>query len=589
MSGPAEKLEQALKLHQAGDPESAIRIYKEHLSCQPEDAQAVYLLGTALLQTGEAEASLSWLNQAEGKFPHIPDIPNNIGIACQALGNWEEAEKAFCRSIQINPDYGQAYFNYGSLLYEKGQLEEAEKNLKQAARLSPIDCEVKNKYADVLKDQKKWKEAATVYQSISQLPQAPLSSMVNYAFVLVQQNRINEAIEVYAGILQKKPDYYQIYNNLGYLLERQGQFQEAMQLVNRSLEYQPDYAEGWNNLGVIYKSLYQFEEAINSFTKAIRIQPEFSLAHYNLGTTYLIQEKYPEGWEGYSHHHSLNEADQHRDQFPAWSGESIPQKKLLVYSDQGLGDAIMLIRFLEKIREQSQAELTVEVPETLISLFRNSFPEFNFIPEGDLKDSIDYCLPLSQAPVITELQITDLPLKSSYLKPAERSGSELEEVLNKKERKPRIGLCWQGNPNQSRDYVRSCPLLLLETLLDTDQFDWFSFQVDEASRQQLKDSGLDQKITDLGSQLNDFNQTASAVDQMDLVISVDTSIAHLAGAMGKKTWVMLCHLPDWRWHLERPDSPWYPGMQLFRQPAWGDWNSLIQNVRNQLLNWKDTQ
>ncbi len=583
MNEPSEKLTEAIALHQEGKPEAAIVIYQEHLACQPDDAQAIYLLGTALLQLGKGEESIEYLKRAEDKFPHIPDVPNNAGIAYQSIGDWEQAEKAFQRSIQINPDYGQAYFNYGSLLHQNGRLQEAEQNLKQAVRLSPGDCEVMGKYADVLKDQQKWKEASESYQSMINLPQVSLDSMVNFAFVLIQQNRLDEAIEVYAQIINKKPDYYQVYNSLGYLLEKQGKLKEALSLIDRALEFNPEFAEGWNNKGVVLKSLYQFEEAKDCFEKALSIAPDFSLSKFNLGTTLLIQEQYQAGWEGFSHHTLLNNEDYDHDEIPVWNGEAIPEKKLLVYMDQGSGDAIMFIRFLDELKKQSQAKLIIESPKPLIQLFQSSFSDYDFIVEGEGIHDFDFRFPISQSPVVLNLAIEELPLKTKYILASESVSDDLKEILNKpSEKKRKIGICWQGNSEQARDHVRSCPLLLLEILFDEPDIEWHSFQVDDISRKQLHDSDLTEKVIDLGEKLESFSETSYALSKMDLMISVDTSMAHLAGAMGIPTWVMLCHLPDWRWHLQRADSPWYPGMKLFRQPGWGDWSSLITDLKIQL-------
>ncbi len=585
MNESSEKLTKAINLHQEGSPELAIPVYREHLACQPEDGQVVYLLGTALLQLGNGSEAIDYLEQAEKKFPHIPDISNNTEIAYQSIGDWEKAEASFKRSIKINPDYGQAYFNYGSLLYDRNRFEEAESHLIQAVRLSPGDCEVMGKYADILKAQKKWIEASKSYHSMIQLPQVSLDSLVNYAFVLVQLNRLDEAIEVYAQVLNRKPDYYQVFNSLGYLLERQGKLYDALSLVERSLLINSEYAEAWNNKGVIQKSLYQFDDAKKSFEKALEIQPEFSLAHYNLGTNYLIQEQYQEGWNGFSHHSKLNQAEDPHNNIPEWNGESIPQKKLLVYVDQGLGDALMMIRFLDLLKEKSEANLTIECPKPLLKLFRNSFPDYEFNEEGDGNSKFDFRIALSQSPVVLDLRIEDLSLKKPYISVSKSDNIPLLKLLDKQENtKKKIGLCWQGNQDQSRDHVRSCPLLLLETLLDQPTVQWYSFQVDEVSRRLLDEAGLSEKILDLGGSFGSFCDTAFAMSKMDLIITVDTSIAHLAGAIQVPVWTMLCHLPDWRWHLHRADSPWYPGMKLFRQPQWGDWNNLIIDLKESLQN-----
>ena len=584
MEHVAAQLQDAIERHHAGELNEAEKAYRSIIEQAPDRWEARYLLGTVLLQQNRFSESIPFLARAASEQPSVPDIPNNLGVAYKALGRWKEATQAFQCAIQANADYVPAWHNLGTLMADRGIPVDAEKCFRRAIDITPQNPELRRRLADSLNTQQKWPEAEAEYQQILSQEPDNLTVLVNCGFVLVRQEKLDEAAAIYRRILAMRPDYCEIHNNLSYVAERLGKFDEAIAHGRDALAIRPGFADAHNNLGVARRSMHRLEEARDEFQKALELRSDFALAEFNLATTRLLAGEYAEGWTGYERRlEAIGLAPREFSQ-PRWNGAAIPGKKLLVHADQGFGDTIQFARLLVDVQKRSGARITLECQSELVRLFDGLAGTDQVIAAGEALPPCDVHIPLASLPGVLGITLDNLPANVPYLQAPDKPRPELQTLIDGAASDSlKVGIAWQGNPAQAHDALRSCPLSHWLPLKDVANVVFFSLQTDEAPLSQLTELSGDWEIIDVGTHLKDFADTSAVLAQMDLIVTVDTALAHLSAAMAHPTWTMLCHTPDWRWHLDRTDSPWYPTIRLFRQPAWGDWASVITDVRSELI------
>jgi tetratricopeptide (TPR) repeat protein len=564
------------------DLNAAAAHYETVLAANPEQWDVLYLYGTALLQLGRLREAIDIFSRAAQLHPEIPDVYNNLAVAYQGIGNFDAAVRAYQTAIELNPDFDLVHSNLARLLESARRFAEAEVSLQRAIQLKPTEPAYWLQLAGVLSRQGKQPEAErALREAIGYQPQN-LELKIHLAAALVEQERLDEAADVYRAVIGLQPEFAQAHCSLAFVLERQGRLREGLAAAERAVELRLDYAEGFNNLGIVLRALHRLNEACDAFRRAIELKPEFALAEFNLGTTLLLAGRYPEGWPGYCQHARVAGTAAVGLPSTEWDGRPIADQRLLVYADQGLGDTIQFARFLPLCKQTSEARLTFRCQPSLRRLFADcSAADAICTTEEDLP-AFDQHVPLASLPGLFGMTIEQVGLSVPYLKTSATLPPRIGDLLGEKTRDRQIGLVWQGNPRQTRDVVRSCPLAKLLPLLELPGMRFFSLQCDSTGRSQLADSSAAGSIVDVGELLEDFADTAAVLQRLDLLITVDTAIAHLAGALRRPVWTMLCHTPDWRWHLDRSDSPWYPTMRLFRQRAWGDWDSVVDRVRAEL-------
>jgi hypothetical protein len=382
----------------------------------------------------------------------------------------------------------------------------------------------------------------------------------------------------------------EIFSNLAYVYERQGRLEEALAAGRRAVALTPAYADGHNNLGVAHRALHQLDEARRCFEHAAALRPDFALAKFNLGTLDLMQGNYAAGWRGYEWRNLTLAEPPRKFGVPRWDGRPIPGRVLLVHTEQGYGDTIQFARFLKLVRERSEARLVVEGPAALLSLLQNIAGTDQVLQAGTALPPVDAEIPFPSLPGALGIELAGLPGEVPYLRVAESSRSAWRErlrtlagnMLARASSGLKVGFVWTGNPAQQQNVVRSCPLAKFATLAAVPRVAWYSLQKEADERALGSEWPAKCPVVALGPGLNDFADTAAALCELDLVITVDTSVAHLAGALGRPTWTLLSHTPDWRWQLGRVDSAWYPTMRLFRQPRWGDWEAVFEEVAAEL-------
>jgi tetratricopeptide (TPR) repeat protein len=564
------------------DLSAAVARYQQVLAADPDQWDALYLYGTALLQLGRLPEAIDVFTRAARLRPDIPDVQNNLAVAYQGVGEVDAAVRAYRSAVDLNPDFDLAHANLARLLESASRFAEAEISLQRALRIKPAESAYRLQLARVLQRQEKDAEAIVVLQDLLRQQPACLDAMMALSAALVRQERLDEAADVYRAALSERPDFAEAASSLAFVLERQGRLDEALTEAERAVALKPDYAEGSNNLGVVLRSLHRLDDACTAFRRALELDPKFALAEFNLGTTLLLAGRYAEGWPGYRQHARIAGTSAPGPATTEWDGRPIPGQRLLVYADQGLGDTIQFVRFLSHCRESSQARVIVRCQPALRRLLEESArmdrlrADVICTNEDDLPP-FDWHVSLASLPGLLGATTADVGQSGPYLHPPALSPS-LARLIGERDAAPRVGLVWQGNPRQTRDVVRSCPLAKLRPLIGLPGIRFVSLQYGAAAAL-LTAAFSAGCVVDVGGRLADFANTAAVLGQLDLLITVDTAIAHLAGALGRPVWTMLCHTPDWRWHLNRSDCPWYPTMRLFRQPVWGDWDTVVDQIR----------
>lgn len=403
----------------------------------------------------------------------------------------------------------------------------------------------------------------------------------NRGLILQALKRFEEAMASYNRALALDAGFAKAYNNRGNVLNELGRLEAALQNYDRAIAVKPDYAVAYNNRGNVLKEQGQWEAALQSYDHAIALQPDYAGACYNKGFLKLLLGDFEAGWPLYEWRWKIDQKDIVRNfKQPLWLGdESVADKSILLYPEQGLGDVIQFVRYVPMV-EALGAKVILEVPGPLVSLIKTLKGTFRVVEKGESLPAFDLHCPIMSLPLAFRTTIETIPAEVPYLGVSPQKRVELQTQLGPKIRR-RIGLAWSGFAGHTNDRNRSIALRMLEPLLSLD-VEYHSLQKeirpdDEATLREYT------QIQSHKDHISDFADTAALISEMDLVISVDTSVAHLAGALGKPVWILLPYSPDWRWLTERADSPWYPTARLFRQQQPIDWANVVARIYQELI------
>jgi hypothetical protein len=358
-------------------------------------------------------------------------------------------------------------------------------------------------------------------------------------------------------------------------LKEQNCIEEAITSYRRAISINPDFAEAHCNLGVLFKELGKLDEAMTCFSKALEMRPDYSEANYNLGLAFLLKGDFKKGWENYASRWKCDPLKKTRRSYevPLWEGQSIKDKTLYLYPEQGLGDFIQFVRYLPVIQGYGGRIIT-ETPEALYELISSSFEKFQITKSGKTSGHFDFHAPMLDLPIMLGTTENSIPAHEAYLIAPEKLVQKWCERLDAYDGL-RVGLIWAGDPKHKNDKNRSIDPSHLAPLLRLDGVNIFSLQVGHDGE---ANKVLGKAIVDLAPELTSFHETAAAMKNLDVVISVDSAPAHLAGSLGCRIWTLLPFMPCWRWMLDGDSTPWYPSMQLFRQATIGDWSCVIKEV-----------
>jgi len=534
-----------------GFNDEAIQAYERVVTLNSTNIQARNNLGIALRQADKLEAAVAMFREVLDIDPTDAAAYNNLGIALQALGRLDEAVLAFTGALSMAPDYMEAICNLGKL-YE--ELE-------------------------------KFDQALICYQSALAVDALHLDSLIGFTHCRQRQGQYEEVLAKLDQWEESDPNNLRVTLARANVLRDQGKYDLALAEFDRILNVVPDHPAALTNKALTLQHQGECEQAIEVYRRALTYDPENELIHSNLAQAFLLSGHDDEGRIEFEWRLRTNEVVTKRKELPGvpWVGEDISGKQLLVWCEQGLGDIIQFIRFLPKLCELG-AIVTLQCPQPMVRLLKSMEYSIDIIPDDGEIPKVDHNVPLMSLPLFLGNQT--IPISASYLNP------EIKLVEYWRQRiagsKLKIGIAWQGNPNYQADRSRSIPLAELQPLLTFRNADFYGLQ---------KGQGVDQiKLLRDGSRLIDlsddldkeaaFVDTAAAMTVLDLIITSDTAIPHLAGALGRPVWLLTSYAPDWRWGLGSSKCPWYPTMRLFRQLAPGDWKVVVRDVAKALKTFK---
>ena len=540
-------LQAAFARHQQGQLAEAEAGYREVLQHDPNNFDALHLWGVLEHQRGRIEVARPLIERAikvdrRNPSPHIV-----LGLILKQSGQVAEALASYDRALSLKPDLAEVHYFQGNALRELKRPAEALTSYDRALALRPNYPEALNNRGNALGDLK----------------------------------RHDEALDCYDRTLALRPDYFEALNNRGTTLRDLKRPTEALHSFDQALALQPNTPATLTNRGAALQDLRRHAEALDCFARAIAIQPALAMAHTNESVCRLQTGDFAEGWEKFEWRWETEAFQPVRRQFaqPLWRGrESLRGSTILLHAEQGLGDTIQFCRYASLVSALG-ARVVLEVQPSLKRLLAGLPGIDHLLSRGESLPTFDYHCPLLTLPLAFQARLDSIPQSQAYVRGDPALTSKWENRIGTKERR-RIGLVWSGS--MTPDPGRSIPLADFAPLLSA-PFHFIGLQQEVRTTDQIF---LEQRqdLVNLGAELGDFADTAALIEALDLVITVDTSVAHLAGAMGKPVWILLLYNSDWRWLLDRDDSPWYPSARLFRQTENGSWRSVIARVAAELKN-----
>ena len=555
----------AIVLNELGRSEAALESYDAAVALRPAYAEGWNNRGALLNDLDRPEAALASLDRALALKPDFAEAHYNRAMALDRLKRPEAALASYDRAIALKPDYAEALANRGLVLADLQRPAEALASFNAVAALRPADAEAWNRRAIVLGDLGRHEEALESIDRALALQPDLADAHYDRSVALVRLNRPDEALESLDAAIALAPDHACAHHNRGSTLGALGRPKEALASFDRAIALKPDYAEAFANRGLMLRTLQRLDEALESYHRALALDPANVDAHVGKSFVFLLNGQFEIGWREHEWRKAGWDAARRLAPERAWSGEGeLAGKRLFLEGEQGLGDVLQFVRYVDLLAG-SGADITLAVQAPLRGLIAAALPGVAVLGQGEAPPDFDYHCALMSLPLAfgTTLATIPPPLR---LRSGERR-AEFAALLGPKTR-PRVGLAWSGNPAYANDRSRSMAFETLTPLLG-DDIEWIAVQ-NEIRPSDAAAFAASGRVAFFGDVLDDFTATAALVELMDLVIRVDTSLAHLAGSLGKPVWILLPFAPDWRWLLGRPHSPGYPTARLFRQPVIGD-------------------
>lgn len=553
-------------------------------SIKPDSARVYIDMAIELQRAGRHEEALAKCVFAASIKPDSAQVHHVMGFILQTQGKTTEAIESYRRAIRLKPDFAQAYDHLGVALSEQGRCDEAIASHRRAIELDPSCAGAYNNLAIALGVTGRFDEAIVNYRVAVRLEPGLVDAYYNMANMLREQGRHDEAIAAYKRAIELRADYAEAYNNLGRALKECGRLDEAAENCEKAIALNPDLAEAYNNLGLLRKAQGRHAQAIEHYEKAIQLKPDYANAHWNRALTLLSCGRFSEGWGEYQWRRQAKLGailDTQRENPSSWDGSPFAGKRLLIRYEQGMGDCIQFVRYAPMVKARG-GTVIFEAVGPLLSLLEGFDGIDELVeasPDGRPTAEFDLDAFLLDLPRVFGTTADTIPADVPYLYADRAKVEQWADRLGGGDFK--VGIVWAGSPRHTNDANRSCTFEHFETLGQVEGVRLFGLQKGPAAVQADRATGR-MPFMNLGGQIESFADTAAIIENLDLVISVDTAVLHLAGAMGKDVWGLLPFDADWRWLLDRSDSPWYPTMRLFRRSRMGDWDGLFDLVATEL-------
>lgn len=537
----------AMNAFNAGDMDRAERNFRKALKAAPSHVGALNLLTAILVQRQR----------------------------------YAEAEDYIARAVKLDQSSDASLYNYGTVLKQLGKPAQALEQFERALRLNAKSIDAWNNHGTSLNDLGRHDQAISSFDHALTLNPKHTPALANKAKTLTELRQFDEALAVFDKTLAIDPQMLFALLGRGYVLAQLGRFTEAAATFDRAEALAPDIPEVWLERGKYLVDAGRDAEALAALDKAAALRKDYADAQWNLAFVKLLTGDYAQGWPLYEWRWKTSWSGPARRSFkaPLWLGDrDIAGRTLLVHAEQGLGDTIQFARYVPLLKDKG-CKLVFEVQPALLSLFRAQGFDAEIVARGEPLPPFDLHCPLLSLPFAFRTTLDTVPAEAPYLKADPERVTAWRARLGEKQ-KPRVGLVWSGNAAFLKDHQRRIPFAQLSPLLD-DAHDWFAVQKDirDDDRASL---AAHPEVKDMSGALSDFSDTAALVSELDLVISIDTGVAHLAGALGKAVDVLLGFNADFRWLRARNDSPWYPTATLFRQPEPGGWQHVVEDVKRTL-------
>ena len=574
-----ELFDGAVAHHLAGRSDAAIAGYRAALTADPTLAPAMNNLGALLASGGAEDDAVALFERAVHVDPTYAEAQNNLGIALTKRGRSENAIPHFEAALAQEPARAPWWNNLGNACVECFRFARALEAYDRANRIAPASADVWSNRGLALRGLRRPDDAIESFQRAVGVDARFANALVNLGIVLKEQRRTDEAIVAFERARSLRPNDPQLLCNYASVYEARGEYERMRELADLAATIDPAFPEAHVLRGNYHMERGELGKAESAYAHARSLDAENRNANWNLALIWLLQGDYRRGWSQFEWRRRLQSVLLEHNEYPgaAWSGDALDGRTILLYSEQGLGDAIQFVRYAEELTRRGAKRVIVEVPAAVVSLLASARGVDDVIARGSTLPPFDVHASLMDLPRLCGTTLDTIPAAVPYLDAPARPVSS---VVDAPDDMLKIGIVWAGNPMHQRDHLRSVPLAQLAALFEHPGARFFSLQKGgpEGELARLASS----RVVDLSPHLSDFRDTAAAIAKLDLVITVDTSVAHLAAALGRETWIMITHVPDFRWMLDRDDSPWYPTARLFRQPVPRDWTSVIANVRRSL-------
>ncbi|HLY78124.1 MAG TPA: tetratricopeptide repeat protein [Caulobacteraceae bacterium] len=591
MSAPSAQalFEEALAQHQAGRTETARALYEQALQADPEHFDALHLLGVITVQAGKAPAGVALIERAVRLNPTMAAAWSNLGWALAEARRPDDAVAAYDRALALDPAYAAGHFNRANTLRDRGDLAGALAGYDRALGLQPGFAQAWVNRGAVLDRLRRADEAAASFTKAVALQPEMAEAHANLAKALNDLKRSDEALASAERAIALTPASAAAHNHRALALYDLRRLEEALAVADQAIALDPDYPEAHNSRAITLFDLRRLDEAIASCERALAIRPDFAPAHLNRATSLLSLGDLARGFDEYRWRWRVNGFQPAIARLrPAWEGQDLTGKSILVWGEQGFGDHLQFCRYVPLVATMAQRTAFATEP-ALLTLFQRSFPGVDVTTGVPDEAAFDLQVALMDLPHAFETTLETIPASIPYLA-ADPADVARWAARLAGERGRKVGLVWAGDTHAGRaagaavDRRRSLRLAQFAPLARVEGVIFVSLQKGEPAAQAAEPpQGL--ALIDQTGDLRDFSDTAALIETLDLVIAVDTAVAHLAGALGKPVWILSRYEGDWRWLNGREDSPWYPTARLFHQRAGGAWDDVVERVTAALSAW----
>lgn len=573
-------IDAALEAHRAGRLDAAEPFYREALALDPAHAKALHYFGVLQHQRGDHGFAAELMSEALKLDRTDAACWSNRGLVAAALGHLDEAMLCYDQALQLQPDFADARNNFGVALQAQGSLDIAIEQYRLALRANPTLVDAHLNLGTALSKLGRYDEALASYQDALSLDPQSAETHFNAGNAHNAQGDHAAAIASFERALALRGDYAEAHINLGSLIGKLGDYASAESQYRRAVALKPN-PTNLVCLGGALGAQGRLNEEEGFYRHALALDPNYADAHQNLAWLLLKRGDYKQGWAEFAKR--WRKSDYEAIAVPGvaeWHGESLDGRRLLLVGEQGFGDHFQFLRYA-RVLEQLGATVDICVREPLLPLVER-IPGVHRAFSGKPDGQYDFWVPMMSVPSCVGTELSTIPADVPYMfaeKAKIKAWRKRVDAAGKSKRK--AGLVWSGSPTFGNDRYRSMALADLSALSELENVAWYPLQKGPAHAQ-LADAPEAFRVHDFTAGLNSFDDTAALIMNLDLVIAVDTGVAHLAAALGKPVWVLLPANSDWRWLEERSDSPWYPAMKLFRQTTLGDWAPVVKRVSAEL-------